>query len=230
MMMWSALALAATSLILLHGGITTKAAAFLITPSNNKPASLSLVNKGAISRRIVASGTAAGDDGDSGNLLDNLEKLYNDQITREFEASQLYLSASIWCDQRELVGMGAYMRSEANEERGHGLKFIDYAMKRSLPLSLGTVQAPPCSWDTPEELWSDVLNCERRNSVSISNLADAAHSCHDHATAAFLQPFHLEQVDSMDKLSTILAKVQDENQTPGLLRQLDSELGSEAGP
>jgi len=120
------------------------------------------------------------------------------------------------------------MRGEADEERTHGLSFIDFAMKRSLPLRLGPVSAPPASWGSPEELWSDVLNCEKRNSVSISNLADAAHSCHDHATAAFLQPFHLEQVDSMDKLSTILAKVKDENQTPGLLRQLDSELGSEA--
>jgi len=36
-----------------------------------------------------------------------------------------------------------------------------------------------------------------------------------------------EQVDSEDKLRTILSKVKEENQTPGLLRQLDTELGSE---
>jgi hypothetical protein len=38
-----------------------------------------------------------------------------------------------------------------------------------------------------------------------------------------------EQVDSEDNLRTILAKVKDESQTPGLLRQLDYELGSETG-
>jgi len=39
----------------------------------------------------------------------------------------------------------------------------------------------------------------------------------------------MEQVDAEDKISTILAKVKDENKTPGLLRQLDHELGLEAG-
>lgn len=163
-----------------------------------------------------------------GDAEENLQTLYNDQITREFEASQLYLSASIWCDQHELVGMGAYMRAESDEERNHGLMFVDFAMKRSLPLTLSSINSPPNSWASPEVLWKDVLNCEKANSQSISNLADAAIKCQDHSTVAFLQPFHLEQVNSMDKLSTILAKVRDENQTPGLLRQLDYELGNEA--
>jgi hypothetical protein len=34
-------------------------------------------------------------------------------------------------------------------------------------------------------------------------------------------------VEEEDKLRTILAKVRDENKTPGLIRQLDSELGME---
>jgi len=238
MMLWSALVLfsATASLILLDGGTT---AAFSIPISNNACAFSH--QYGDVSSRAFTKSTStttsslevsahetASSPLVSEGKFEHLEELYNDQITREFEASQLYLSASIWCDQQELVGMGAYMRAEADEERSHGLSFIDFAMKRSLPLRLGPVSAPPFRWESPEELWSDVLNCEKRNSLSISNLADAAHSCHDHATAAFLQPFHLEQVDSMDKLSTILAKVKDENQTPGLLRQLDSELGGEA--
>jgi ferritin len=45
---------------------------------------------------------------------------------------------------------------------------------------------------------------------------------------AFLMPYHMEQVNAEDNLRTILAKVRDENKTPGLLRQLDSELGSQA--
>ena len=39
----------------------------------------------------------------------------------------------------------------------------------------------------------------------------------------------MEQVDAEDKISTILAKVKGENKTPGLLRQLDHELGQEKG-
>lgn len=49
----------------------------------------------------------------------------------------------------------------------------------------------------------------------------------DHAVTTFLMPFHMEQVNAEDQLRTIVAKVCDENKTPGLLRQLDYELGSE---
>mmetsp|Transcript_30811 Transcript_30811/g.50892 ORF Transcript_30811/g.50892 Transcript_30811/m.50892 type:complete len:104 (+) Transcript_30811:95-406(+) len=45
----------------------------------------------------------------SSRITAQLVGLFNDQVTKELEASQLYLSASIWCDNEDLVGMSAYM-------------------------------------------------------------------------------------------------------------------------
>ena len=157
---------------------------------------------------------------------DKLLDLYNYQITREFAASQLYLSASIWCDERELVGMASYMLNESNEERTHGLSLIDFASKRNIDIKLEPIPAPTSNWDNVEELWKDMLVAEEENTQALLNLADAAQSCHDYAILAFLQPFHIEQLDSESNLKTIIAKVKDENETPGLLRQLDYELGN----
>jgi hypothetical protein len=42
-------------------------------------------------------------------MSDEVLQLVNSQVTVELSASQLYLSASIWCDQQELVGMAAYV-------------------------------------------------------------------------------------------------------------------------
>ena len=159
---------------------------------------------------------------------DKLLDLYNYQITREFAASQLYLSASIWCDSRELVGMAGYMLSESTEERTHGLSLIDFASKRNIDITLEDIPAPPSNWDTVEDLWRDMLRAEEENTQALLNLADAAQACHDYAVLAFLQPFHIEQLDSESKLKTIIAKVKDENETPGLLRQLDHELAGES--
>jgi ferritin len=39
------------------------------------------------------------------------------------------------------------------------------------------------------------------------NLAEAASNCHDYAALAFLNPFHMVQVNEEDKISGILAKV-----------------------
>jgi ferritin len=119
------------------------------------------------------------------------------------------------------------MRHESDEERGHALEFVDFAMKRNIPISLEELEAPASDWDTVEDLWAAILQAEMDNTQLLLVLGDAASQCNDHAVSTFLQPFHLEQINSEDNLRTILAKVQYENKTPGLLRQLDSELGQD---
>jgi ferritin len=154
--------------------------------------------------------------------------LFNEQVTHELEASQLYLSASIWCDANDFPGMARFFLSESNDERGHALAMIEFANKRNIPVALSNLQAPDASWETPEDLWADILTSEMENTQALLKLGDEAAACRDHVTTAFLMPYHMEQVNAEDNLRTILAKVRDENKTPGLLRQLDSELGNQA--
>jgi ferritin len=157
-----------------------------------------------------------------------MHKLYNSQITNELSASQLYLAASIWCDEQELTGMASFTRAESSEERDHALNMIDFALKRDMPLKLEALDAPDANWESVEGLFSDLLEAEKSNSQALYMLADAAQASHDHAVTTFLMPFHSEQVDSEANLKTLLAKVREERQIPGLIRQLDYQLGSEA--
>eukprot|EP00535_Pseudo-nitzschia_heimii_P007165 CAMPEP_0197174584 /NCGR_PEP_ID=MMETSP1423-20130617/1038_1 /TAXON_ID=476441 /ORGANISM="Pseudo-nitzschia heimii, Strain UNC1101" /LENGTH=249 /DNA_ID=CAMNT_0042623527 /DNA_START=144 /DNA_END=893 /DNA_ORIENTATION=- len=162
---------------------------------------------------------------------EKLLTLFNRQVTQEFMASQAYLSASIWFDIHDWEGQAAYMLAESAEERLHGLGFVEFAMKRNIPIELQAIPAPPVpsdSWDRPEDVWQSILELEQTNTRSLLDLAEAANDCNDFSTLAFLNPYHLEQVSEEDKIGGILAKVRDENQTPGLLRSLDAELGGEA--
>lgn len=165
--------------------------------------------------------------GPSDELLD----LFNRQVTQEFIAAQVYLSASIWFDNNDWEGMAAYMLAESSEERVHGLGFVGFANKRNIPIELQSIPAPVSfdNWKSPEDVWQSILELEQTNTRSLLNLAEAANACHDFAVLAFLNPFHMGQVNEEDKIGSILAKVRDENRTPGLLRSLDAELGSEAG-
>jgi ferritin len=165
--------------------------------------------------------------GHGGPTLELLE-LFDHQVTHELESSQLYLSASIWFDAHDFEGMAAYMLVESSKEREHALQLIDFANKRHFPIKLETLVAPNADWDDPEQVWQDVLKLEHENTNNLLLLAEAANKCHDFSVLAFLNPFHIEQVDSEDAIATILAKVHDETRTPGLLRQLDHELGLEA--
>lgn len=164
--------------------------------------------------------------GEASVSVETLHELYNSQITHEFSASQLYLAASIWCEDKEFVGMANYMRAESDEERSHALSLIDFANKRDIPIELEDIPAPESDWDTLEDLWSDLLESEKANTRALYAVADCAQSCHEHAITALLFPFHSEQVESEGQLKTILAKVREENLTPGLVYQLDTELGN----
>jgi ferritin len=106
--------------------------------------------------------------------------LFNEQVTRELEASQLYLSASIWCDANDLIGMANFFKSESHDERQHALAMIEFANKRSIPVALSSLQTPDASWETPEDLWADVLTSEMENTQALLKLGDEAASCRDH--------------------------------------------------
>ena len=157
-----------------------------------------------------------------------LMSTFNEQVTRELTASQLYLSASLWCRQQDLVGMAAYMRSESDEERGHALTLIDFANKRNMAVVLEELGAPPKQWSSVLPLWESLLAAELENTRALNHLADLADDAHDHALSALLDPFHMEQVESEDALRTMVAKITDEGQTPGLLRQLDGDLAPDS--
>lgn len=126
-----------------------------------------------------------------GGPSDELLELFSRQVTQEFSASQLYLSASIWFNRREWEGMAAYMLAESAEERGHALDFVDFANKRNIPIKLETIEAPNAQWESPEEVWADILKLEETNTASLLRVAEAANSCQDYAVLAFLNPFHV---------------------------------------
>ena len=126
----------------------------------------------------------------SGELL----HLFNRQVTNELQASQLYLSASLWCEANDFEGMAAYFRSESEEERGHALSFIDFANKRDIHVDLESLEAPIGRWQSAEEVWHDVLLAEMENTQRLLDLADAAASCRDHAVTTFLMPFHMVRI------------------------------------
>lgn len=160
--------------------------------------------------------------------VEKLHELFNKQITKEMSASQLYLSASIWCESKEFVGMASFMRKESDEERTHALSLVDFANKRDIPINLEQIPAPVCEWRKLADLWRDLLESEKGNTKALYELADAAQAAHDHAVTSLLLPFHTEQVESEGNLKTILAKVHEETLTSGLVYQLDTELGLSA--
>ena len=154
-----------------------------------------------------------------------LLELWSNQVSVELAASQLYLSASIWFRARDMDGMAAWMLGESGEERGHGLQILEFAMKKGFPVHLQPLDAPPSDWQDPVQVWEDVMNAEQTNTQNLLKLAAVAEQCQDYAAVAFLNPFHIEQLEADDKVGGILSAIRE---APGILRELDHKLGIEA--
>eukprot|EP00543_Licmophora_paradoxa_P011217 CAMPEP_0202458286 /NCGR_PEP_ID=MMETSP1360-20130828/23969_1 /ASSEMBLY_ACC=CAM_ASM_000848 /TAXON_ID=515479 /ORGANISM="Licmophora paradoxa, Strain CCMP2313" /LENGTH=213 /DNA_ID=CAMNT_0049078757 /DNA_START=28 /DNA_END=669 /DNA_ORIENTATION=- len=159
--------------------------------------------------------------GPSQQMLDLISK----QVSVELMASQVYLSASIWFHQRQMDGMAAWMLEESDEERGHGLSILDFANKRGFPVELQELPAPVYDWQTPEQVWEHIMGLEENNTQNLLKIAGAANDCQEFGVMAFLNPFHMEQIEAEEKVGAILAKVKN---APHMMKELDYELGKEA--
>ena len=65
-----------------------------------------------------------------------------------------------------------------------------------------------------------------QNTRNLLNIAQAADTCGMYGVKAFLDPFHVEQIEAEDKVGGILAKIQ--GASDALMWELDHALGLEA--
>ena len=93
-------------------------------------------------------------------------------------------------------------------------------------MKLEPLAAPQSEWSSPAAVWETILGLEQQNTRNLLNIAQAADACGMYGVKAFLDPFHVEQIEAEDKVGGILAKVQGASDT--LMWELDHALGLEA--
>ncbi|MET9325205.1 ferritin [Tsukamurella sp. NPDC003166] len=157
-------------------------------------------------------------------LTDALEEKFNDQITLEFEASLVYRQLAIEMEIRDLPGIAAWLRHQADEEIVHANKWIDHLSDRGNHPKIGASAAPKVDVTTVLDVFDVALEHERRVSDSIRNLYRAAND--DIDSKALIQWFVNEQVEEEATVSEIVGRLKlIDGDGPGLLR-LDEELKS----
>lgn len=63
-------------------------------------------------------------------LSKTMEAALNAQMTKEAEASQIYLSYGAWCDNQGYGGTANFLFRHAQEERNHMMKILEYILKK----------------------------------------------------------------------------------------------------
>ena len=158
-------------------------------------------------------------------MTETLEAAFNDQITLELGAATTYRQLAIEVDVRDLPGMAAWLRHQADEEIVHANKFIDHMVDRDMHPKIGATSAPPSFFAFVQAVFEAALAHEEKVSASIRALYRTADSEGDLDSRPLLAWFLEEQIEEEATVSAIIGRLRLIGDDGSGLLRLDSELG-----
>jgi ferritin len=154
-----------------------------------------------------------------------IEKAFNEHLNAEFFSAYLYLSMANYFAAQNLEGMASWMRIQVDEERMHGMKFVDFINDRAGRVILQQIDQPKTDWESPLEAFREAYAHEQLISRKISELVDLAIKENDHAANTFLQWFVSEQVEEEATVQAIVGKLELIKDNGMGLLMIDQQLG-----
>lgn len=159
-------------------------------------------------------------------MQEDLEKAFNDQVSMELASSIAYLQMSAYFDEQNLSGMSRWMSSQAEEERDHAHRFLDFVLHRGNQVRIGSLPAPVAEFKGPEHVFATALDQEQTVTRAIHDLYRLATDLGDLASFPFLQAFIAEQNEEEATVETILDRLRLAGDDSSALLILDHELGT----
>jgi len=147
-------------------------------------------------------------------LADRFVDALNDQIEREFGASQQYLAAGVWYEDQTLPRLAQLFYNQAVEERGHALMMAKYLLDLGVRPKVPGVRAPRGDFADVVEPIAIALEQERSVTEQISELTAIAREERDFVSEQFTQWFLKEQVEEIDLMSTLLDTAERSRERP----------------
>ena len=157
-----------------------------------------------------------------------MEESINGQIQAEFQSSYLYLSMATWFDANDLPGRAHWMKKQAEEEWGHGMRMYGYLVSRGGRVVLGELETPRSEWASATAVFEEVLEHEELVTSLIYAMFELADKEKDLASKSMLKWFIDEQVEEEEDATAILTKFKKLGEIPISLAMLDKELGARA--
>ncbi len=143
-----------------------------------------------------------------------LASAFNDQIGHEFGASMQYVSIGAHFEQRQLKLLAKLFFEQADEEKQHAMKFVQYLLDTKGELKIPAIPAPKPTFASAEDAVQAALTWENDVTGQITHLMDLAIKQNDHLAQSFLQWFvdeQLEEVVKMDRLLSIIKQSGERN-------------------
>ena len=159
-------------------------------------------------------------------VKNDVEVAINSQIQAEFQSAYLYLAMSARFNEMGLSGFAHWLRMQWEEETVHAMKFYDFLLSRDGTISLGALDKPEISFETPLEAFEQVLHHEQYITGRIHDLYDLATKSRDYPLQSLLNWFVDEQVEEEDSVRAVIDTLRLIGDSGSNLFLLDRELGA----
>jgi ferritin len=151
----------------------------------------------------------------------------NDQIGREFAAAHQYTAVGAYYDRETFPRLAKFFYHQADEERGHAMKMVNYLRDTGGDLRLGEVPAPRGEFSDHVEPIRLALEHERKVTVAISGLFEIARETNDYASESLMQWFVDEQVEEESTMEGLLQVAERVREYPMMLEEFLARDGGD---
>lgn len=132
------------------------------------------------------------------------ESAINEQVGHEFGASLQYVSIAAFFESRNLSQLAAFFFKQAEEEREHALKLVDYLVKAGAQVRIPALPAPMSSFSSEEEAVKLACDWELNVTDQFNALMRQAVNQQDYLTQTFLAWFVTEQLEEVSSMTRLL--------------------------
>jgi ferritin len=128
----------------------------------------------------------------------------DEQIGHEFGASLQYVAIAAYFDSDNLPELAQHFYKQADEERDHAMRFVNYIVDAGGKVVIPAVSSPKSGFASAEEAVQLSVDWEVTVTRQINALVDLAQKETDHITENFLQWFINEQLEEVSSMETLL--------------------------
>jgi bacterioferritin B len=132
----------------------------------------------------------------------------NEQVGREFAASQQYAAIAVYYDSETLPQLAQHFYRQALEERNHAMMMVQYLLDSDAAAMIPGVEAPQTEFADAVAPVRLALDQEKRVTEDIVRIAGIAREENDLVGEQFLHWFFEEQREEVASMSSLLAVVE----------------------
>ncbi len=157
-------------------------------------------------------------------LNQEVVKLLNEQINKEFYSAYLYMDMANYYADQSLNGFEHWFFVQMQEERDHALLFRQYLLNNGEAVTLDAIAAPDKTYLTFRDPLVLALEHEQFVTASINTIYEAAYKNKDFRTMQFLDWFIKEQGEEEKNADDNVKKFDLFASDPKGLYMLDNEF------